>query len=193
MKQETLNANKGENSSLLTWPGAAKKSCANTSRLWQHCGLKSKLTSCMESSASRRKMSCHARRRCRSPCASQSLKVWIERCSLLSNTKRRSISTQRFTSSPRPLTLREGYRRTPSTTTGAKQSPASLRRSSASSLTGRAGMRCRAPRRRASGSSTSGPESSAGRSDFKLSLIRGWTATSRSLNSRRDWSGGALG
>ena len=184
MSLEKLSMSNEANCLSRTWPGAAKKNCASTLKLLQRCDQMLKSMSCTESSACRKKMFCRPRRRCESSCASPSLKVWTERCSRQSNTT--SMSTLKFTLSRQPLTSKGGCRRIPSTTTKVKQSPASLRRNSASSQTGRVETRCSALPHRVNGSSTSGRENSADHSDFKPSSIRRLTVTSRSLNSNRD-------
>lgn len=184
MSLEKLNMSNEANCLSLTCPGAAKKNCVSILRLLQRCDQTLKSMSCTESSVCRRKMFCRARRRCGSSCASQSLKVWTGRCSRQSNTT--NMSTLKFTSARQPSTSKGDYRQIPSTTTRVKQSPASLRRSSASSQTGRVETRCSALPHRASGSSTSGRESSADRAGFKPSSIRHWIVKSRSLNSNKD-------
>jgi hypothetical protein len=183
-KRGMMTARKEEFSSSLTWPEDAKRNCENTSRPSRRCVPTWKLTSCTQSSVCPRMMSCHVQRRRGSSCASRSLKGWTKPCTPLSNM--RSTSTPRFTSSRQPLTTTGGCRPILSTTTGAKQSRAGLRRSSASGQTDRVGMRCRALPRRASGSNMREQENSARRSGYKLSSIRRWIAKSLSPNSNRD-------
>jgi hypothetical protein len=90
------------------------------------------------------------------------------RCSQQSNI-RRNISTLKYML-PRPRsTSKASCHQTLSTTTRARLSRDSLRRSSILSLTGRVETRCSVLPHRASGNSTSGRESSADRSDFKPS------------------------
>jgi hypothetical protein len=184
MSLETLTMRNEANCLSPTWPGAAKKSCTSILKLLRRCDQTLKSMSCTEFSVCRRKMFCRARRRCESCCASQSLKVWTGRCSRQSNTT--SMSTLKFTSSRQPSTSKGGCRRIPSTMTKVKQSPASLRKNSISSQTGRVETRCNARPHRVSGSSMSGRENSADRSGFKPSSIRRWIVKSRSLNSNRD-------
>jgi hypothetical protein len=189
-RQRMVNARKEEIFSSPTWPGAASRNCANTSRPSRRCVPTWKSTSCTRFSVCPTEMPCHARRRCGSSCASPSLKVWTRPCTPLSNM--RSTSTPRFTSFRQPSTSKEGCPPTPSTTTGAKQSRASLRRSSASGQTERAGTRCRAPPRRASGSNMKEQENSARRSSYKHLSIRRWIGKSLSPSSDRGWNEGAL-
>jgi hypothetical protein len=184
MRLEKLSMSKEANCLSPTWPGAAKKNCASILTLWQRCDQMLKSMSYTESSACRKKMFCRPRRRCESCCASPSLKVWTEQCSRQSNTT--NISTQKSMSSRQPSTSKGDYRQIPSTMTKVKQSPASLRRSSASSQTGRVETRCSVLPHRASGNSTSVRESSADRSGFKPTSIQRWIVNSLSLNSNRD-------
>lgn len=179
-----VNAVKEESSSSVTWAGAAKRNCGNTSNLLQRCGPTWRSMSYTRSSACLRMTARHAQRRCDSSCASPSLKDLTGPCMPRSNM--RSTGTPRFTSSRQPLTSKGGCRPTRSTTTEARQSRDGLRRSSASGQTDRAMTRCRAPPRRASGSNTSEPENSARCSDYKPSSTWRWIAKSLSPNSNRD-------
>lgn len=188
-KQGMANARKEGISSSPTRLGAARWNCANTSRPSRRCAPTLRSTSSTRSSACPAVMSCPEQRRRGSSCASLSLKGWTGPCTPRSNTT--STITPKFTLLRRGLTSTGGCRPTHSTTTRVRPLPGSWRRSSVSARTGRAGMLCPAPRRRASGSSTKGPGGSARRSDFKRSSTQCWMTRSLSPNSDGGWNGGA--
>ena len=173
-KRRMVNAGKEEISSSPTWPGAARRNCENTSRPLRLCGQTWRSTSCTQSSVCLRMTRCHAQRRCSSSCALSGLKDWTGPCTPRSNM--RNTSTLKFTLLRQQLTSTGGCLPTPSTTTRPKQLPDSLRRSSASGQTDRAGTRCRALPHRASGSNTSEQENSARRSGYKPLSTQHWTA-----------------
>jgi hypothetical protein len=188
-KRRMVNAGTEEISSSLIWPGAAKRNCANTSRLLRSCGQTWRSTSYTRFSVCLTMMSCHAQKGCGSSCASPSLEVWIGVCTPQSNMM--NTSTPKFTSSRQQLTSTGDGPPTPLTMTRAKQSPDSLRRSSASGQTKQAGTRCLAPPRRVSGSNMKEQENSARRSGYKPLSIRRWIAKSLSRNSSAGWNDGA--
>lgn len=179
--REIENARKEEKFSSRTRPGARRRSCSGASRPSRRCGPTSRSACCTRSSASRPTTPLRARKRCGSSCGSPNLKSSTGACMPLSSTT--SMSTPRFTSSLRPLISEGGCRPTLSTTARERLSPDNSKGSSASSRPGRAARRWRAPRRRASGSSTSGRGSSAAPSGSRLSSTRHWIARSRSPSS----------
>lgn len=186
MIQERLSVSKGEISSSQICQDAIKKTCANISRRWRHCGLMWKSTSCTASSVCRRKTCYRPIRKRASSCASSGSKGWTGRCSPQSSTRRTGTGTLKSTSWRQLSLLRANCRRIHSIMTRAKPSRGNSNGSSISSPTSRVENQWRVPRLKVSGSSTSGRNNSAHRSDSKLSSTQCWIKRSRSRNSRRD-------